>query len=706
MRTLIIDNYDSFTYNLFQLIATTTGELPVVVRNDDISFDLESVACFDNVVISPGPGRPDISSDFGISRTIIETANRPLLGVCLGHQGICHLAGGIIERAPTPMHGRLSLVFHRQTALLAGIPSPFQAVRYHSLVASNLPPELDVQAETEDGILMAVAHRVLPYWGVQFHPESICTQYGARILTNFAEMTAQWHRERGSAFSNNSAPRSASRQRARQDGPAWRIETRTVCSRLSTERVFEAFYGRSQSAFWLDSSCNDPTHGRFSFMGDASGPNARVLYADVAEGMLTIDEINGHRTVKGSLFDWLEKDLHRNSVAAPTLPFDFALGWVGYLGYELKAECGGQAPHRSQDPDAALIFADRAIAFDHERDEIWLLALAPNHRPNEMAIAWLDEALRALNALDESPVEIQEADIGRELDSLVLRHERNAYLDLIERCQAALAAGESYEICLTNMVTARGSVPPLPAYRKLRKVSPAPFAAFLRFDELAVLSSSPERFLCVGADRTVEAKPIKGTRPRGNSAAEDRTIRDELATCEKDRAENLMIVDLLRNDIGSCAEVGSVTVDKIFDVETYATVHQLVSTIRARLSEDFSTVDCVRAAFPGGSMTGAPKIRTMAIIDELEAGPRGVYSGALGYFSLNGAADLSIVIRTLVVRPNEVQYGVGGAIIALSDAKKEYEETVVKTTPLLLLLDRPFPGARLEEEDRTEGGAT
>jgi len=207
-----------------------------------------------------------------------------------------------------------------------------------------------------------------------------------------------------------------------------------------------------------------------------------------------------------------------------------------------------------------------------------------------------------------------------------------------------------------------------------------------------VLSTSPERFLGVDRHDVALSEPIKGTRPRGRTPEEDLALRRDLATSVKDRAENLMIVDLVRNDLGHHAEVGSVEVPRLFDVETYATVHQLVSGVRAKLRHDSSAVRCVRDAFPGGSMTGAPKIRTMQILDGLEGGPRGVYSGALGYFSLSGSADFSIVIRTLVVHDDKVSFGVGGAVIALSDGAGEFEETAVKATALLRLLDTPFPG--------------
>jgi para-aminobenzoate synthetase len=244
------------------------------------------------------------------------------------------------------------------------------------------------------------------------------------------------------------------------------------------------------------------------------------------------------------------------------------------------------------------------------------------------------------------------------------------------------------------VVSVQADVSPWRSYRFLRRVSPAPFGAFLSFGPVSVLSTSPERFLRVGRDGVVESKPIKGTRPRGRTSAEDVLLVADLATSEKDHAENLMIVDLVRHDLGRCARVGSVVADPVFQVETFAGAHQLVSTVRAVLREGCSAVAGVRAAFPPGSMTGAPKVRTMQIIDRLEGGPRGVYSGAIGYFSLTGAADFSVVIRSVVMDGRGLSYGVGGAIIALSDAEAEYEEIAVKATPLLSLLGAEFPGRR------------
>ncbi|MBB5955869.1 para-aminobenzoate synthetase [Saccharothrix tamanrassetensis] len=677
MRTLLIDNYDSFTFNLFQYLAQVNGREPVVIANDDPRFRMSDLRRFDNVVISPGPGRPQNRSDFGLCRAVIDHADLPLLGVCLGHQGLC-LAHGASVGQVAPRHGVVDLVRHTGVDLFAGLPSPLPVVRYHSLAVTGLPPELEAVAwASSDDVLMGVRHRSRPAWGVQFHPESICTEYGRELLTNFRELSG------GSVGTAEPVVPAAPVLPAAVQAPAREVTVRRVEVHPSPERVFSALYGASSDAFWLDSSLAGE-RGRFSVMGDAGGPLARVATYDVWTGRVTV----GDTSFDGPFFDWLEADLAAHRVVPPDVPFEFALGWVGYLGYELKAECGGEAAHRSEQPDAAFVFADRALVFDHLERCVYLLTLTD---PD----GWTDRTAAFLEAFDGRPVaEEPIAGVpanGGVADSVRLRHDRRHYLKLVDACQEAITAGESYEVCLTNMVTWQGAVDPWQAYRFLRAESPAPFGALLRFGALSVLSTSPERFIRVDRRGVVESEPIKGTRPRGATPEADGALRTALATSAKDRAENLMIVDLVRNDLGHCAEVGSVAVPRIFAVESYATVHQLVSTVRARLRAGSSAVAAVRAAFPGGSMTGAPKIRTMQIIDGLEAGPRGVYSGALGYFSLSGTADFSIVIRTLVADRDKVSFGVGGAVIALSDPAEEFEETAVKATALLSLLGTAFP---------------
>ena len=270
---------------------------------------------------------------------------------------------------------------------------------------------------------------------------------------------------------------------------------------------------------------------------------------------------------------------------------------------------------------------------------------------------------------------------------------RERYLADILRSQAELAAGESYEVCLTDQISTEASPDPFDLYRQLRRSNASPFAAFLRFGENAIVSSSPERFLSVDRQRQVQARPIKGTISRHEDEVEDAARVAFLQGDEKTKAEHLMIVDLLRNDLGIVCDVGSVSVPDLMVVEPYATVHQVVSTIVGSLEPHRSAAECVRACFPGGSMTGAPKERTMEIIDGLEAGPRGVYSGAIGYFGLDGSTDLSIVIRTIVMRPGRTTIGAGGAIVMQSDPVDEFDEILLKARAPMAAIAQAMTGS-------------
>jgi len=696
VRVLVVDNYDSFTYNLVQSLAGMPDVLPAVVRNDDPGWRRADLDDFDCVVISPGPGRPERPADFGICREIIEVARVPLLGVCLGHEGICYLFGGTVTAAPEPRHGLTSLVQHNGDVLFAGIPSPFHAVRYHSLMADTIPRALEVIATADDGVTMGLRHRSRPIWGVQFHPESVGTEHGERLLSNFIgiaadAMTARRTPLRQTTPAPHSAPVPQLSPDSRSIGTDLKVLARRLECKVSAEQVFATLYRESRHAFWLDSGLRHGDAGRFSFMGDASGPLARTVTADVRTGRVIVTGRGGRSIWRGSFFEWIRDDLCAHRAAIPSLPFGFTLGWVGYLGYELKAQTGGDDRHRSLHPDTSMIFADRAICFDHQTRAVYLLALCDEEG---QATSWLDstEGIVAGMDPDDSQQQPPPGPAVTNLGPIRLRHEREAYLDMVRSCQTAIRDGESYEICLTNMIEVPGTLDPWQAYRTLRRDHPVPYGSFLRFDDMSVLSLSPERFLQVSANGEAESRPIKGTRPRGRSQAEDDQLRAELACSEKDRAENLMIVDLMRNDLGINAVPGSVRADPIFEVETFSTVHQLVSTVRAQLRPGVDAVTCVAGAFPGGSMTGAPKVRTMQILDQLEAGPRGIYSGAIGYFALNGAADLAMTIRTLVVTPGKVSFGAGGAITALSDPAAEYEETAVKATALLSLIGQRFPG--------------
>ncbi|MBF6226066.1 aminodeoxychorismate synthase component I [Nocardia abscessus] len=740
MHTLLIDNYDSFTYNLYQLISEVNGVEPTVVRNDEARTvaDLDPWR-FDNIVVSPGPGRPDVARDAGISAAVIRECDLPLLGVCLGHQGIVVAAGGVVAQAPAARHGYLDRIEHDERDLFAGIPQGFTAVRYHSLCALRpLPDELEITARSGDGVIMGVRHRTRPQWGVQFHPESIAGEFGRALLRNFAKLTATRGSRRAFAPRSRSfgiereadavpvasgsplpperpeapigthvplapeqfpaaavelerpAESSAVREEpVRTDLPVartFRLQRAVIERPIDTESAFVQLYGNSPTAFWLDSEHVEPGADRFSFLGDASGPLAEVLRYRVGDGEVTVESSDGHRrTAPGGILEFLSAELRTRRLELPDLPFDFAGGYVGYLGYEVKADCGGEAVHRAPTPDAQWIFADRMVVVDHVGGRTHLLALSDDVATARSGADWLRDTREILDTLPtwSNPPTLEVPQDSDAVEPLLTRG-RERYLADIAVCQQRLHAGESYEICLTDSATIPAAAADgLDFYRTLRRCNPAPYAAYLRFDDLDIACSSPERFLKVDRRRIVESKPIKGTAPRGATPEQDERLRRELADSPKTRAENLMIVDLLRNDLGRVCEIGSVYVPKLMATEQYATVHQLVSTVRGRLRPEVGVVDCLRACFPGGSMTGAPKLRTMEIIDALETEARGVYSGTIGYLGLGGTADLNIVIRTAVRYGGRWRIGAGGAIVLDSDPAEEYHEVLLKAAATL-----------------------
>ena len=686
MSTLLIDNYDSYTYNVFHLLAAVSGEEPIVVRNDVVSWRALSRWDFDAIVLSPGPGRPERWHDFGVCSDILRSSEIPVLGVCLGHQGLGHLLNGTVATAPMIMHGRLSGIRHDDSGLFEGIPQGFSVVRYHSLaVAGSLGPEGRVTAWTDEGVVMGLEHTRRPMWGVQFHPESIATDHGRRLFENFYALARRHNATRTRPAGRPRTPPQRPPQPERKaTGTGLELRVRSIEGEPSTELLFERLFGTAEHAFWLD-SVDAPTRlAQSSFLGTTMGPHRCVIEYDVDEQVVTTRLANETTVESGSIFDVLHRELAKHTVEPPAgIPRGLVGGYVGYLGYECKADCGSPNVHSSDVPDAVLMLANRIAAVDHIAHCTHLLALCHGAEPD--ADRWLDEAEATVNETlvggDATPPEPQDAQTSDPSAAPVLFRSgrgREQYLADIARCQAALTAGESYEVCLTDQIHTDASPEPFALYRGLRRRNPAPFAAYLRLGELTVLSSSPERFLSVDRDRRVEARPIKGTAPRSTDPVVDEARRAELLNDEKTFAEHLMIVDLLRNDLGRVCEVDSVRVPQFMVVEPYTTVHQLISTITGVLERERTPVECVRACFPGGSMTGAPKLRTMGIIDDIEREARGVYSGGLGYFGFDGSVDLSIVIRTVVMRPGETTIGAGGAIVMQSDPEEEFAELLLK----------------------------
>ncbi|DBA94765.1 TPA: hypothetical protein ACH3X1_002311 [Trebouxia sp. C0004] len=792
LRTLLIDNYDSYTYNLFQLIAEVHGVVPEVIHNDQLTWkELSQVLMdgnYDNIVISPGPGTPESPQDIGVCSELLRAnIQLPILGVCMGMQALAVIHGATIQHAPEPIHGRLSHIQHTGHRLFHNIPSGvdsgFAVVRYHSLAIceESLPAHLEpiawtcgshqplrqaadkavvpdsthalpAEARAADQVLQGIAHIHLPYFGVQFHPESIGTAFGRQLLQNFHDITADWHGYQipPHVLSPSTGPGATALPPSpwqHVGGSAslavrWQKLEGSLGDVGGPEGLFLHLFGQegAKDTFWLDSSASD--RGRFSYFGGRGGPlwqqisyelptpsqplghpstnqassdpsalpsadapdvtsskaaeSQQRLTADSGAcssgqpgsqgqpgaaqdaavhslqaqrttqqqpGTLTIEHSSCSVTQQQvSIWDYLRDQLDRYRIqiddeTAQQLPFDFWGGYVGYLAYELKAECGGDNVHQAPTPDAAMFLADRFVAVDHHNNDVFLVALvqpqsetseaaaqqwlhsthttiqtmlsntslsshrgavgfgsssslagssqthqhmdtassdvamsedAWSHRDQRGSFGSLDSLLTDYSTLSaveakqhhlksaendvhrcataQSPTDSshpQQADTSNHqqytdaIPPFRLARSQQQYLEDVAACQQALHNGDSYEICLTTALLRTHPMDALHLYRTLRKVNPAPYAAWMSFgmDDLQICCSSPERFLKGGRGGLLEARPIKGTAPRSADSEQDRAAALALANSEKDQAENLMIVDLLRNDLGRVCQV-------------------------------------------------------------------------------------------------------------------------------------------------------
>nr|WP_207280848.1 aminodeoxychorismate synthase component I [Thiocystis violacea] len=442
--------------------------------------------------------------------------------------------------------------------------------------------------------------------------------------------------------------------------------------RPDSAALFEALLDCSRPVF-LDSGRPFCSQGRFDILTADPG---QVL---VTRGLKTEwRSAHGARLSLDDPFRLLADALGPLRSGMAGLPF--VGGAVGYFGYDL-GRCLARSPSRVEDdppfPDMALGLYDWALVVDHVERRSRLVGL-------DRAMVSEYEG-RLSSALDGPPRGRPRASF-RALGRVTSNLTQGRYLESVARIKRYLHEGDCYQVNFAQRFSVPAEGDPWHAYRILRTLNPAPFGAYLATPDGQVLCSSPERFL-EARDGWVETKPIKGTCPRGKDPAEDRRLADALRLSPKDRAENVMIVDLMRNDLGQVCAIGSIRVPKLFEVESFARVHHLVSTVTGRLAEGRTAVDLLRACFPGGSITGAPKRRAMEVIDELEPHRRGVYCGAIGYLGFDGAMDTNIAIRTLVQSAGTARLWAGGGIVADSDPEAEYRETFHKAAPLLDLLE-------------------
>ena len=467
--------------------------------------------------------------------------------------------------------------------------------------------------------------------------------------------------------------------------------TASLCKRLGLKIEPVDAYAALRAggyAFLLESARTGPDTGRYSFVGSEPA----LIFKSKGD---EVEILNGTGTRKfradpiKELKGIFERYKYAGDTSAP-----FTGGACGYFGYDLCRrfeKVSSLAKDDTAIPDIFLIFSDTVVAFDHLKKDIKIISAVHNKGSFDRAY---DDARERIERAEERLVRVRSTEhraqrksgsrkVGNKIESNLTK---SAFENMVRKAKRYIKAGDIYQANLSQRLCARTDVEPLDLYKVLRKVNPSPFACLLEFGEIAVVSSSPERLLKFDG-RRVDTRPIAGTRPRGKTRFDDRRLSRELLLNEKERAEHIMLVDLERNDLGRVCEYGSVKVNELMAIEEYSHVIHIVSNVRGRLRKDKDRFDLLRAAFPGGTITGTPKVRCMQIIDELEPVMRGIYTGSIGYLGYNGNMDLNIVIRTFLIHKNRAYVQVGAGIVADSDPEREYRETLYKAEALIETLE-------------------
>jgi para-aminobenzoate synthetase len=780
-RILFLDAYDSFTNNITSLL-TTLLDVDVYVLSIDAALsptDFKAeVARYDAVVCGPGPGRPETEKDVGLMRLVWDL-DVPVLGVCLGFQNLIVACGGSVKRLRRGLHGMVREVKHLDNDVFRGV-SGFKATLYHSLGVTVLDtgvselPELEELAWVEEGrddggfdtILMAVKHRTRPYWGLQYHPESVCTEMeGNQVIKNWFELAMRWNQEHGRVVPHglDLVARKATRESLLSRVPPGELDeldprwlsgnpvangcfqnsTLPLPSHVQVPDIVELLDGHTSEHIVLDSAnAMLPTpakgaadvRGRYSIIGLDLASAARVEYRTGDDCVLIRSPAS-----KGDLEDKSERisldryggiwnflaDFQNRRRVEPRNGGDtpFMGGFMGYVTYEQGlSDIGVEIPDRGhRRPDVCLVWVTRSVVVDHRERLIYVQELGgTNDNP------WIQRtAARLQRSWVYEPcsnaVDMAEKRNGVRACPLAKRSIRSPiateYEAKVRECQDYIAAGDSYELCLTDQTTitrprslslnlldrasqimpsesrrlsSTKSIPPSSSwqlFRTLRSRQPAPFASYLRLGPATLVSASPERFLTYDRAGHVSMRPMKGT-VRKSAEVSTLAQAEAILHVPKEEAENLMIVDLVRHDLHGVCGAGNVDVKELMKVEEYESVFQMITAVEGQLpsSGGYTGLDVLAASLPPGSMTGAPKKRSCEILRELEGGQeRGLYSGVVGYMCASGRGDWSVTIRSLFRWDDEGdegeevwRIGAGGAVTILSTPEGEAEEMFTK----------------------------
>lgn len=849
-RIAIIDHHDSYTRNLLSLICTSVDETlspelmaqrVVIIPHTHPALAPEKVhehflPFVDAIILSPGPGNPSNDGDFGASLRLLKNPSlvqTPVLGVCLGHQGIATTFGASVCQLEQPFHGRKrSLIVEKKEferpagmrSIMTGISDGTEVICYNSLVVdeSTLPSCIRVLARSrlDSGpgtIVQAIEHIDLPYYGIQYHPESIESDVGQLVLNNFLHNVASYWNERDpSRLTHWCDQKCVLPPHLSRLGQSCVAPSRLIASERSTKHyellqksipvrkkkpleatlaydmvpIVDRLFRRPGHEYamggciWLDSASAKDPQSHMSMMSRAAFVLSYDMNANLTLSVQREDASVEQTSVEmadNTLWEWMSEiqwalqnhtvlPMHQNMSPGPGgRTCAFPAGFAGFWSYEMKDESLGLCPlqasryeqaaskdefNRMALPAAQWSFCNSVLCYDHH-EEAWTASVLVRRETNaEMTppVATLEAKLNQLPgaSIGISRVAAEEwfKIVQDTLEDVCARPEpttpklasglpplhgvesRKTYTEKIQSAQDLIGQGESYELCLTTQF--EGSLPwdthnydsYFSTYAMLRTKNPAPFGAYQELIPLdkhtpqAILSTSPERFLTVTRDGHLEMRPIKGTlvRPGWGKGEEewlnlaqsdpdmqrfvieqDECRKNALRADPKERAENLMIADLIRADLQAVCYPGSVQVPRLIALETYETVHQLVTAVTGKLRPGIGCVEATKRCFPPGSMTGAPKRRSVELLEQLERTTststsactrrRGTYSGAFGFIGLDGASNMSVVIRTVTTQGPKVMVGAGGAITVLSTAQSEWEEVLTKLSSVSSLAE-------------------
>lgn len=643
---LVVDSHGFTT----RILTHQLGAVHVVTVAELSALNL---ADYTHVVIGHGSETVDLAP--------LDIASElPVLAIGSASQHLAARYGHETTDEAQPVYGQPVTHWHAAQGLFAQLSNPVELISYHAWRLDHMNPEMfEIEATDDNGLVLAFRVRGTNHWGLHAEPAALQSTAGARLIENFLALAPT--RTEPVAASSQTAPQ---RQR-------YELYTRELTGELDTAATFATLQDGASAAFWLDSAAAHLGQGALTMMGTNAGKLSQTIRWDVTTNTIDLDSAGTVERIEADVFDYLTD--HAWDPAEPGNTHGFHGGWVGYLGYEAKqATVAGHVNRwEAPTPDAYWIRPQTFIRYDHQAHTTTLYAY---HDP--MLLDELETVL--VWGTTKSPEPVPPSAVGGRW-----RLEPDEYEQRVAQIQDLLKSGRAAGICLTDTfcMDAAG-LDGLELYFRLRAQNPAPYAAYLRLntfdDDIEVLSASPEKYLSIDAAGTIESKPIKGTVARSNDPQLDVDIAAQMAIDPKIQSENLMIADVLRDDLAAVTVAGSIQVPKLMAVESFATVHQLVTTVTGQLLRGISAPEALKAVFPGGSMTGAPKRVSLTVLDELETGPRGIYSGAIGWIGDNNTAECNVVIRSIVIADGQLTIGAGGAVVVDSDPAAEEQEKHLK----------------------------